>query len=554
LLIFGNRFIKPSSDEFFISSKEDPFQGKILISGMFCQFDITYKPKTTIESRDEIEVRSEMDTCFITLRSINPLPTVIFPPLIDFGYCLVNHSVSRSYTYTCLRAGAHFAMLGFCNNLEWNFIETEWTQDDSWRGLQDRYIQKNYVFFAPFLAHPRETKLKENETQEIILLFRPSKVGKFSGLLQIETSTQRHWEIVVQGHGIDLRVTCDKLDGRRWRLGEYEIGISFGDCPIGATFHHCVSIKNSCEVPIRFYWRVSNEAKLASSGIVLEEKEFDCDTKNVCVEFQHEFLLQPTFGVIPALSEIDVTISFTPTKFKFYHQIARLFIDTREDHPLSSNDWKFFRNQLFILENEIEKDENLIKHPYRFSDEELAINKVDNMGQICKMLEFPLCGRGIQIDVQCLPPLINIGGGLTIGTVRNYKFIIRNNSASTIQFSWERPKTPINSSVYDNAIYFQPWSGQIQGNENQEISAIVKGKKVGPFDKTYDCIITNPNGGRDGGQASINLQISGHIRGPIIAMVPASIDFGLIQVSNLHTCLSLCVCSMHVCYSHVLSI
>lgn len=526
------RFIKPSGDEFIISSKENPFQGKILISGMFCQFDITYKPRTTIESIDEIEVRSEMDTCFVTLKSINPLPTVIFPPLIDFGYCLTNHSISRSYTYTCLRAGAHFAMLGFCNDLEWNFIETEWSQDDHWKGLQDRYIQKNYVLFAPFLAHPREIKLKENESQEMILLFRPPNVGKFSGLLQIETSTGRHWEIVVQGHGVDLQVTCDELDGRKWRPGEYEAGVVFGDCSTGATFNHRVSVKNCCEVPIRFYWRVSNEAKLASSGIVLEEKELDSDTKEVCVEFHREFLVEPRFGVIPALTKINVTISFIPTKFKFYRQIVRLYVDTQEDHPLSSNDWKNFRNQLFLLENEIKHDKSTIVQSYRFTDEEYAINKVDNMGQICKILEFLVSGRGIPIDMQCLPPLINIGGGLTIGTVRNYKFVIRNNSPSTIRFSWDRPKTPFKYGIYENAVYFQPWSGEICGNENQDIFAIVKGRKVGPFDKTYECIITNPNGDNSGSHVSIYLKIIGHIRGPIVAMVPASIDYGLIQVSK----------------------
>lgn len=527
------RFIKPSSDEFFLSSKEEPFQGKILISGMFCQFDITYKPKTTIESQDEIEVQSEMDTCLVILKSIHPLPTVEFPPILDLGYCLTNHSVSTSYTYACVGAGAHFAMLGFSDDIEWRFMQTEWNQDDRWKGLQERYVQKNCVLFVPFVAYPREVKLKKNETQEIIVLFRPPKAGEFSGNLQIETSTGRHWEMNVKGFGVDLQVSCDKVDGRGWRPGEYEAGISFGDCSIGATSKHFVSIRNNCQVPVRFYWRVSNEAKISPSGIVLEEKELDLDTKEVCVENQHEFEMNPTFGVIQALIETNTTVNFTATSSKVYQQIARLYIDTRANHPLASNDWKNFRNQLFLLENEIKNDKSIEGQPYRFIDEEYAIHKVDNMGQICKILELPLKGRGIPLDVLCLPPLLNIGGGLTVETVRNYNIVIRNNSASLIRFSWERPKTPFKYGIYENSVYFQPLLGEIQGNENKDITAIVKAKKVGPFDKIYECSITNPKRNSGEGKVSIKFQVAGHVRGPVVAMIPAAIDFGLIQVIYL---------------------
>jgi hypothetical protein len=546
------RFIKPSSDEFFLSSKEDPFQGKILISGMFCQFDITYKPKTTIESQDEIEVRSEMDTCFVTLKSINPLPIVEFPPILDLGFCITNHSVSKSYIFTCLGAGAHFAMLGFCDDIEWHFIQTEWNQDIRWKGLQEHYIQKNYVLFAPFLAHPREAKLKENETQEMIILFRPPKAGKFLGVLKIETSTGRHWEINVKGIGVDLQVSCDKLDGRKWRPGEYKIGIPFGDCSIGATTKHFVSIKNNCEVPIRFYWQVSDEGRIAPSGIVLEEKEKDSDTKEVCRELPCEFVMNPTFGVIQAHTEIDIIINFTPINSKAYRQIARLYIDTRTNQPHASDDWKNFRNQLFILENEIKNDQSIKNQTYRFIDEEYAIHKVDNMGQILKVLEFPMNGRGILVNVLCLPPLLNIGGGLTIETARNYNIIIRNNSASPIRFSWERPKTPFKFGVYENAVYFQPWSGEIQGNENQDITAIVKAKKVGPFDKTYECNITNPKTSSNESKVSITFQVVGHVRGPIVAMTPGTIDYGLVQVSFYTFKIYICVCffSIYVLYKH----
>ena len=526
------RFIKPSGDEFFMSSKEDPFQGKFLISGMFCQFDITYKPKTTIESQDEIEVRSEMDTCFVTLKSINPLPTVVFPPVIDLGYCLTHHSVSKSYTYTSLGAGAHFAMLGFCDDLEWYFNETEWNQDNRWKGIQERYIKKNYVLFAPFLAYPREVKLKENERQEIIIFFRPLKTGEFKGVLQIETSTGRHWEITIKGFGVDLCVSCDKLDGRRWRPGEYEAGISFGDCSTLSTIEHVVSIKNNCEVPVRFYWRVSNQAKIAPSGIVLEEKELDFDAKEVCTESQHEFVITPIFGVIQGLAEINSTINFTPLICKVYQQIAHLYIDTRENQPLASDDWKTCRNELFILENEIQKDQNNKNQPYRFTNEEYAVQKVDNMGCIFKILEFPMHGRGIPLDVLCIPPLLNIGGGLTIETVRNYNIVIRNNSSASIWFSWKRPKTPFKYGVYENAVYFQPWVGEIQGNQNQNITAIVKAKNVGPFDKTYECSITSPKiSSNEGKLVSVTFQVVGHVRGPVIAMTPAAIDYGLVQVS-----------------------
>jgi len=165
-----------------MTSKEVPFQGKILISGMFCKFEITYTPKTVKEVEDEMLVLSEMDKCIVHLMSINPLPTVVFPPFLDVGICLTGHLVTTSYHYESKGAGAHFAMLGFSDDLQWNFIETEWNQDIRWKDLQEYYINNNFVLFAPFLAYPRIVKLEKDQSQELIVLFRPPKPGQYTGV------------------------------------------------------------------------------------------------------------------------------------------------------------------------------------------------------------------------------------------------------------------------------------------------------------------------------------------------------------------------------------
>lgn len=165
-----------------MTSEEVPFQGKILISGMFCKFEITYTPKTVKEAEDKMLVLSEMDKCIVHLVSINPLPKVIFPSILDLGICLTGHLVTTSYHYKSKGAGAHFAMLGFSNDLDWNFNEIEWNQDIRWKILEDFYINNNFALFAPFLAYPRIVKLEKDQSQELIVLFRPPKAGKYTGM------------------------------------------------------------------------------------------------------------------------------------------------------------------------------------------------------------------------------------------------------------------------------------------------------------------------------------------------------------------------------------
>ncbi|XP_073389836.1 uncharacterized protein [Physcomitrium patens] len=530
------RFIKPSGDKFSMFSKEDPFQGKILISGMFCRFDVVFKPRSAIDCSDEIQVQSEMDTVVITLKSINPFPIVVFPHIINLGYCLTNHSVAASYTFTCKEAGAHFAMYGFCNDLEWTLMGTKWTQDPRYVGLQERYIEKNLIFFPPFLAYPQETKLKKNETQDLIVLFQPSKCGPFGGVLQIETSMGRHWEILVKGHGVALQVTCNKFDGREWRVGEFERGIPFGSCTIGTTSSHFVSIKNDCEVPLRFYWLNSKETQIASTNEITSKGNKTSKSvvqENIGVESQLEFVIKPTFGVIPALSEMEAIVSFTPTNFKSYQQMMCLYVDTRASHPLASNNWKHVKNELLTLENENGSGMSVGTQPYNLTNEELTIERVDNMGSVFKVLEFPTSGCGIPIDVQCIPSFLSIAGGLTIGTVRNYKIKIQNNSGSKVKFSWERPKTVYDNGVCSNAVYFEPFSGEIQGYEHLDVNAIVKARKVGSFHKVCRCLITSLNESSKEG-AEIFFQISGHTRGPCISITPAVIDYGLIQIGSTY--------------------
>lgn len=536
-----------------MSSTEDPFQGKILISGMLCKFDVIFTPKNVSEVKDVMEVRSEMDTCVVELMSTHPLPTVEFPSSMDCGYCLTGHSCSTSYTFVSQGAEAHFAMLGFSNDLEWNLIGTKWNQDLRWKDVQDRYVKHNFTFFAPFVAYPRMVKVQAEQSQEMIVLFRPPRCGQFSGVLKIETSTGRHWEVLVTGHAVDLDIRCTKLDGKAWREGEFDLGVSFGDSCVGGTTSHTVAIKNHCELPMRFFWRVSEQIRSAS---IFNMNNGLSTTKDICWERDREFKPLPTFGVLPALSEIQMSLSFTPSHLVHYCQLACLYVDTRMDEPLSSKEWKTFRDHLFMIEhNEIVDEEKnaqqeakslypihhasdgIINHSlnpselqaYSFCDEAFAIGKADNMGHITKVLELKLEGRGVPLDVLLVPPLLVVGGGLTIGTIRNFKITVRNNSHCAIRFSWERPGTPSKLGVLQNSVYFQPWIGDIPAYGNHDISVIFKARRIGAFEAKHECRISNLLGL---GQLPLLFRVEGHTRGPIITLSPPMLNFGLVQVSD----------------------
>jgi hypothetical protein len=529
------------TDQYFLSSDEEPFQGKILISGMFCRFEITYKPTNIFETEDTIEVRSEMDTCIVKLISTHPLPTVVFPRSLDLGYCLTGLSVSSSYTYVSKGAGCQFAMLGFSDDMEQSFSRTDRLQDDQWNDLQAQYCDNNFTFFPPFIAYPRLVTVEADKSQEIIVLFRPPKAGKFSGVLKVETQTGRHWEILVTGHAVDLEISCDKVDGRPFRPGEFKLGVDFGSCCVAEPTIHNVTVTNYSEVPVRFYWRVADQEEVAPSGVVLKERELNTDTKKACWEDPGEFVPNPCFGVLPAKTETSIAFTFTPPDLGNYRQIARLCIDTRMDHPLDSNGWKNFRDRLFRLENELSKEKKLgewrrsgaadgeEQKLFKFSDESFALNKIDNMGQISIALELNLMGVGVSLNVKLLPPLLVVAGGLTVGTVRTFDIIVRNNSPVPVQMSWERPHTPYKAGVVKNSVYFQPLTGEIPEHGNQEVQVIFRARKIGAFEARHGCRITSQ---LDLGGKELQFHVAGHVRGPVIALSPAILNYGLVQVSD----------------------
>lgn len=350
-------------------------------------------------------------------------------------------------------------------------------------------------------------------------------------MLQIETSTGRHWEVVVKGHAVDLQIDCTRLDGREWRPGEFDLGVNFGDGCVGGTICRNLTIYNRCEVHVRYYWRISRQMEISLSGKVMQEQEKDTDTKEVCWEAEREFVADPIFGFFPALVETNISLKFTPPNMIKYMSIARLYVDTRMDLPLASSEWKKFRDQLFRLENEIHKESNG-RQQYRFTNEEYAVNQVDNMGKISKLFEVNMLGVGVHLDVSILPNLLVVSGGLTLGTVRNFKIVLRNNSPCNVHFSWERPRTPSKSVLpcHKNGVYFQPLTGVIVAHGNQDVLVILKARTIGAIEAKHMCHFTNPTGQ---GESSLLLQVEGHVRGPVVALSPAMLNYGLVQVKNI---------------------
>lgn len=264
----------------------------------------------------------------------------------------------------------------------------------------------------------------------------------------------------------------------------------------------------------------------------MQEQEKYTDTKEVCWEAEREFVADPNFGFFPALVETNICMKFTPLNTIKYMSLARLYVDTRMDISLASNEWKKLRDQLFRLENEIHKESNG-RQQYRFTDEEYAVNCVDNMGKISQLFELNLLGVGVHLDVSILPPLLVVNGGLTLGTIRNFNIVLRNNSRSNVHFSWECPRIPSKRVLpcCENGVYFQPLTGMIVAHGNQEVLVILKARSIGAIEANHLCHFTNPTGQ---GELCLSLQVEGHVRGPIVALSPTILDYGLVQVKKHH--------------------
>jgi hypothetical protein len=151
------------------------------------------------------------------------------------------------------------------------------------------------------------------------------------------------------------------------------------------------------------------------------------------------------------------------------------------------------------------------------------------MGQISIALELNLMGVGVSVNVKLLPPLLVVAGGLTVGTVHTFDIIVRNNSPVPVQMSWECPHTPYKAGVVKNSVYFQPLTGIIPEHGNQEVQVIFRARKIGAFEARHGCRITSQ---LDLGGKELQFHVAGHVRGPVIALSPAMLNYGLVQVSD----------------------
>ncbi|CAM6126072.1 unnamed protein product [Calypogeia fissa] len=548
------RVIKPVTSEFFITSTEEPFQGKCLVSGHKCDFDVIYQPPTVWEYEDVVTIKTEMQTLPLKLVAINPYPIVVLPEFVDMGLCLSGHSVCYHYTLTSKGAGGEFRFEEYETPDDYHTTIVDPRYDD----LKWSYIDTNILYIPPFLVYPRTFQTQPNSEQEFIVLFRPPRVGVYHYILQLITSTNLHWEIKFKGTAVDLKLNLQKMEGEDFRPGQVELGVSFGVVTVSHNRVKEVTVRSQTPVPLKFFWRIQDKHCRLD-----QEDDPECTRKTIdknkerTLDNLREFVAEPENGFFAADSETAINFRFTPSEVANYEQVACLYVDTRRDFPLSSDLWKNFRETLILVEYKKANwladqtwSERVLwgidRSAFECSDQKLApttlqeivsnidrlfhVSQIENSGTIFRVAEIDVKGEGTQFEVQICPKLYQFSGVLTLGETHIGYVDIVNKSPTGVIFAWDCPKTDY--GVIKNGAYVFPQTGKIGPTSKQEIQVTMKARKVGSIDLELHCMIESPY---HKGKLPLSLKVEGHVVGPAVIISPCVLDFGLCQIDSTYS-------------------
>ncbi|OAE24036.1 hypothetical protein AXG93_4079s1260 [Marchantia polymorpha subsp. ruderalis] len=548
------RVIKPGTLQYSITSSENPFQGKTLVSGDKCDFDVIYQPPTVWCYEDQVEVKTEMDHVTIPLLAINPLPVVVLPTFVDMGLCLAGHAISYSYTLTSKGAGANFHWLPLTNVMDSDVVNSCVQPDPRYDDLESYYDNNNIFYIPPFVLYPYSFTTTTDSKQEFIMLFRPRHSGTFYTYVRLMTGTNLHWEIKFKATAIDLRLNLQRFEGMEFRPGQRELGIAFGQVTVSHMVSKEVTVKSHTRLPVRFFWRMQSKHLKVN-----EETDPECLTmgRDIPIENLLVFVADPGFGVFAVESESPIRFKFTPSDLANYHQVATLYVDTRAPMPLGSDVWKDFREGLrnaeYIKANHYAEQ----NWPYRVLwgidnsafecsgqilnqhdmntvssciENIFHVSQVENGGTIFRMIEIDLAGSGTHFNVRFAPSLLQFSGILTLGQIRIEEIEMINESPVEVIFTWEVHKTPY--GVVKNSAYVFPVTGKIAGNSSRKIQVTMKANKVGRIELVFHCLVESPY---HKGKLPLVLKVEGHVSGPNVIITPCVVDFGLCQRDSTYT-------------------
>ncbi|KAI5077122.1 hypothetical protein GOP47_0006946 [Adiantum capillus-veneris] len=503
------RVLQPVTSYFHVAYGELCPQGVVLAPGESCKFTLVFLADTGVTVEDRLEMKCEMCAIKLVLAAKNPFPWVEIPSIIDIGPCLIGHELSTLLPVFSKGAGATFRLSS--------------SMYDAAEEVIDPGTMYNVLRVDQFIAYPNHFKLRKNESGDIIILFMPQSAGQFSFGLKIATECGLEWSTQITGCGINLDITVQDIEVGQVFKCQTEGELDFGSATTHST-NVCkkLLVKNNMAVPVRYYWRVEDNISKAQSQ---REGHYEKNTAT--------FSVNPCFGVFDSDASVFFTFIFTPNMPQYYQQLASLYIDTRSVYPLQSPRWKELKGivQSLRVKMHAQKDGSASEMTQENNKEDENDNHLissyivgNNAGNVVKSLDLKLSGVGEPLQVELIPPTLQLLDLVEQGQSYTTLVSLKNNSCVDISFLWKIPEVPWVVQAKSNHVTVSPLTGTLNAMGMRSFEVHLKARTFGTLRERIICQIS--------GGPEAALYIEGSVRGPSIQIAPAFLDFGIVQVGN----------------------
>ncbi|KAM5157372.1 deleted in lung and esophageal cancer protein 1 [Mantella aurantiaca] len=471
------RIIPPSTPYFSVGLGKFPGEGGIVAPGMSCHYTVRFVPDSLADFEDFILVESQAPyPVLVPIEARRPPPILTLPRILDCGPCLVG----GVKVFECLCRNEGLSRGSFCimpKNL--------------WPPANFRSIATaGFVEQAPFGIHPAMFELYPGQETVIEVIFFPTSSENYSQAFTIVCDNCQVKDLTLTGYGQLVGLELVSISNGKSTSCPDELTdvkgehlIRFPSTNLYSTAQKSIVIRNTTHVELPFYWQIMKP----STQALKPGEAVDMATIMNNVDTNTAFVISPMQDVLRPHQDHMFTVMYTPTELTEYHSVAQMVLSDIPENPSAKKD------------------------PMRISE---LIPTLDDV----VVLDLELKGTTEPFHIALEPYAIIFSGESFIDTTIRKKFIMWNNSISSVQFEWDNITAP-------NIIQIEPHNGSIEPSKLCEFELIFTGLQAGSCTENVNChILHSPE--------PVVLHVEASFKGPVVSISIPSLDLELIKLGQ----------------------
>ncbi|XP_054847469.1 deleted in lung and esophageal cancer protein 1 [Eublepharis macularius] len=474
------RIIPPATSAFAIGLGKFPGEGGIVAPGMSCHYTIQFMPEHLAGYEDYILVETQSPyPLLIPLEGRRPPPILTLPQVLDCGACLVGGL--KFSEFLCKNEGVSSGK--FCI-----------MPKAMWPPPQFRAVAMfGFVEQEPFGIQPAVFELFPGQSVVMETAFFPSFPGAASVTYIIACDNCQINEITVTGIGQLISLQLLSVTGGEGSVTPGELVditsqhfVRFDSLNPYSTSEKTLVIRNVTHVDLPFYWQIM---KPNLQPVVLEGDK-DLTKIKYNLETDSAFSITPATGVLQPHADHPFTLRYFPQKLKEYHSVLQIVL------------------------------KNIPEPPSLQKQKECEYGEIHEEDVIA--LEIDVKGQTEPFQLLLAPYSIVIPGEHYIGVNIRRSFRMRNNSKSSVKFTWGK-------IIECDILQVEPYTGKLGPYAFQDFEFVITGGKPGHSIHDLPCKIRHC-------AEPVILHVEADFKGPVLSINVPSLNLGLIKLGEVVMC------------------